>query len=206
MRISIKNRMIMGVSLLMMTFSFTINANAQNCATLPSCDELGYTETSCLGDSLKCPFDQTKLFCGEKCKAGDIYYSDNTCSEDYNSSKTVVGVVGGVVAGKGVIVDIVDIASAFTNTAVTWNQAVVACRDVARGGKTARLPTIDEGKIIAYNSGAINSGLSKIPEATMLTNHWHWSSTKGRTFDPVGCGSTQMTTAADCNVRCAFDF
>ncbi len=37
-------------------------ANAE-CTPAPDCADMGYTETSCEGDSIKCPFDTTKLFC-----------------------------------------------------------------------------------------------------------------------------------------------
>jgi len=33
------------------------------CTPTPDCANIGYTETSCEGDSLKCPFDTSKLFC-----------------------------------------------------------------------------------------------------------------------------------------------
>ncbi len=33
------------------------------CTPTPDCVSIGYTETSCEGDSLKCPFDITKLYC-----------------------------------------------------------------------------------------------------------------------------------------------
>ena len=39
-----------------------IIANAE-CTPTPDCASIGYTETSCEGDSLKCPFDTSKLFC-----------------------------------------------------------------------------------------------------------------------------------------------
>ena len=34
-----------------------------SCTPTPDCATIGYTETSCEGDSLKCPFDITKLYC-----------------------------------------------------------------------------------------------------------------------------------------------
>ena len=37
-------------------------ANAE-CTPTPDCASIGYTETSCEGDSLKCPFDITKMMC-----------------------------------------------------------------------------------------------------------------------------------------------
>ena len=48
---------ILGTSLTM-----TGVANAA-CTPTPDCASIGYTETSCEGDSLKCPFDISKLFC-----------------------------------------------------------------------------------------------------------------------------------------------
>ena len=39
-----------------------ISAYAE-CVPVPDCASIGYTETSCDGDSLKCPFDNTKLKC-----------------------------------------------------------------------------------------------------------------------------------------------
>ena len=191
----------MGASLLMMTFSFTMNANAQTCTSMPSCATLGYTETSCSGDSLKCPFDQTKLFCGgEKCQVGDIYYSDNTCSESYTSGKTVVGVV----AGKGVIVNIDQLSSTYT-----WADAVDVCKSVTRGGKTAHLPTRGEGYIIMGNHNAINVGLSKISGAVQLTNDMFWTSEEygdsAYVFFPFTPGEGIYAKTKSKYVRCVYN-
>ena len=41
---------------------FSFNAYAV-CTPTPDCASIGYTETSCEGDSLKCPFDITKMRC-----------------------------------------------------------------------------------------------------------------------------------------------
>ena len=40
--------------------SFNVQAE---CTPTPDCASIGYTETSCEGDSLKCPFDITKMMC-----------------------------------------------------------------------------------------------------------------------------------------------
>ena len=115
-----------------------VSVSAQ-CITPPDCASIGYTETSCEGDSLKCPFDTTKLYCppcdssykytcsgdniknpigdtcndkyaacecitgatftngncvcDTSCSAGNIYYSDGTCSSCQYSDKTIIGVV-----------------------------------------------------------------------------------------------------------------
>ena len=107
------------------------------CTPTPDCASIGHTETSCEGDSLKCPFDISKLFCvpcdssfkydcsganitggigtacggkymscecsgggafnnGEcpqTCAVGMIYYSDKSCSNNLDNSKTVIGIV-----------------------------------------------------------------------------------------------------------------
>lgn len=53
-------------------------AMAQSCTTPPSCDTLGYKQAAsdCTGQQmLKCPFDNSKVFCG-----------GTACSEDYSLS------------------------------------------------------------------------------------------------------------------------
>ena len=205
MRISIKNRMMIGASLLMMTFSLCINANAKSCATLPSCDELGYTKADCGSKkALKCPFDQTKLFCGkEKCPAGYIYYSDNTCSENYTSGKTVVGVV----AGNRILVDISD-------SEKSWQNAVDYCDGITKGGKKSHLPTMEELKIMFLNFAAIQRGLGKVTEASLLSTGCYWSS---YVYQPqpeyrhcFDVGVAEMYMGRDQNerwsVRCVFDY
>ena len=47
------------------------------CITPPDCASIGYTETSCEGDGLKCPFDTSKLYC-PPCDSSYKY----TCSGD----------------------------------------------------------------------------------------------------------------------------
>ena len=48
--------------LAVLMFLFSSNANAA-CTPVPDCVSIGYTETSCEGGSLKCPFDTSKLKC-----------------------------------------------------------------------------------------------------------------------------------------------
>lgn len=67
-----------------------------DCATLPECAELGFTQsiTNCSGFlSLKCPFDAEQVYCGDVCGVGAILYSDGSCSFTKQSGKTAVGVV-----------------------------------------------------------------------------------------------------------------
>ena len=178
MSTTIKHRMIMGVSLLMMTFSFASNGvGEESCTEVPTCEELGYTETSCgTVMSLKCPFDQSKLICGvgERCPAGYIYYCDDTCSKDYDSSKTVVGVV----AGNGFVVNIKN-ALYSGNYKMSWNNAVTRCMGIHKCTQAyeARLPKSYEAEEIANNLSDINAGLAKISGATQFTDQrYYWTS------------------------------
>ncbi len=69
---------------------------ALDCATPPTCDELGYTMSSsdCEGQySLKCPFDNTKLFCKKDKTCEDEGYlssvpSGKICTEITSNGKT----------------------------------------------------------------------------------------------------------------------
>ena len=77
---------------------------AINCAVPPTCDELGYAYSAdwCKGQStLKCPFDQTKVFCGEPaepstavtCTVGAVLYDDLKCYDKAPDGKTAIAVV-----------------------------------------------------------------------------------------------------------------
>lgn len=104
MKLTLKN--IFGAGLIALAFSF--NVQAQSCAVPPTCDALGYTKTAsdCSGMSvLKCPFDQSKIFCvttdevpGQigSCgipEIGDILYSDMSCSSSLIKEKFPIGVI-----------------------------------------------------------------------------------------------------------------
>lgn len=97
------NTYLLGASMVALTFSFSFSTDAisaETCATVPSCAELGYTDTWCDFEggahALKCPFDQTKLHCSyvtTDCESGSIVYSDRTCSYARNPNKTPIGVI-----------------------------------------------------------------------------------------------------------------
>ena len=84
----IKTRTSFGAGLTALAFStiVTSTAFAQTCATVPTCEELGFdkTQRDCVTTPLKCPFDQTKYYCLTAdeledllpCAIGDILYSD----------------------------------------------------------------------------------------------------------------------------------
>jgi len=62
-----------GASIAAITLALNTSTSwAEGCTVVPTCDELGYNQTTC-GDApaLKCPFDQTKLFCGGGSSGGN---------------------------------------------------------------------------------------------------------------------------------------
>ena len=94
-------------------------AAAQTCATPPSCATLGFTksETDCDGlEALKCPFDQSKLYCPQgggkdTCETvpGTIVYSDGTISESVIADKIPIGVVAYVKDGIRFVVSLTEV-------------------------------------------------------------------------------------------------
>lgn len=72
------------------------SSQAQTCTPTPDCGSLGYiqTDVDCAGvESVKCPFDTSKLFCPEKCELGSILYSDKSCSKKVKPGKTPIAIV-----------------------------------------------------------------------------------------------------------------
>jgi len=87
----------------------TTLAQSSTCIVQPSCSQLGYTqvESDC-GSSkvIRCPFDVSQVACvsggnvsgsgddgNGDCKVGDFYYADDTCSDEFDNLKEVIGMV-----------------------------------------------------------------------------------------------------------------
>ena len=151
------------------------SSSISNCTSVGSCQKGSSTFYKCN----QCKYNYSVNNDGqcqqiESCPRGYIYYSDGTCSDEYNSSKTVIGVV----SGSGVIVNT-------TNSEErSYDAAVSRCSGITRGGKTARLPTYDE--LYGMNGtdswgvtyvNRINEGLEKIPGAVKIDNDYLWTST-----------------------------
>ena len=99
-------------------------AAAQTCATPPSCETLGFTksETDCEGlEALKCPFDQSKLYCPQgggnmsAAAPGAILYSDGTISDSVIASKTPIGVVAYVNGSTGFAVSLTEVSKTWSS-------------------------------------------------------------------------------------------
>ena len=76
-------KLILSCSLMALTLP-AYAADTINCATLPSCDDLGYTENAddCVGRKLLCPFDKTQAACLEAPQVGDLKYSLYSSNHD----------------------------------------------------------------------------------------------------------------------------
>ena len=76
-----------------LTFSLNItNANAAStCAAMPTCAAMGYTQTSCPSGitPLKCPFDETKLFCGAGGDCEALGYTETSCKCTKRNLQTI---------------------------------------------------------------------------------------------------------------------
>ena len=84
------------------------NVYAVPCTPAPDCDAIGYTETSCETISLKCPFDQTKLYCFPcdssyqyTCDAINEYGSGESCKGKYKSCCNTNCIVGAIYYSDG---------------------------------------------------------------------------------------------------------
>ena len=76
-------KLILSCSLMALTLP-AYAAESINCATLPTCDDLGYTENAddCVGRKLLCPFDKTQAACLESPHVGDLKYSHYSVNHD----------------------------------------------------------------------------------------------------------------------------
>ena len=96
---------IMIIYFLSLLFPFSSHAT---CTPTPDCASIGYTETSCETISLKCPFDQTKLYCFPcdsayqyTCSNTNEYGNGNSCNNKYKSCCNTDCVVGNIYYSDG---------------------------------------------------------------------------------------------------------
>ena len=110
-----------------LTIVSSVQAADINCATPPSCEELGFvmTEIDCEGQfSLKCPFDDNLLFCEKEmsnCKVGSILYNDLKCYDTAPSDKTAIAVVFD--ATNKLAIGLNDAPGSGVSTSMTWSSS-----------------------------------------------------------------------------------
>ncbi len=135
---------------------YAFNANSE-CTPTPDCDAIGYTETSCEGDSLKCPFDTSKLYC-IPCDSSFKY----DCSGD-----NITGGTGSACGGKYVSCECSE-GSVFKNGACACDDSCTVgaiyysdgtCSACVVSGKTAIGIVVKDNELVMSNrTGSIQWG------------------------------------------------
>lgn len=157
---------------------------AINCATLPTCSSLGYTQTVAQCNAkglsyLKCPFDTTAVFCEQKnisVAAGYILYSDGTFSSysSVDSSKTPVGVVIRTTSG---FIDVVGTKEYNKNWYAAYNDCLeYGDYNSGASGFSWFLPYDPWDFITTSSFTSINTALSKIGGTEVSKSKRYWSS------------------------------
>lgn len=136
---------IYGASLIALAFSLnTADVNAQTCTAAPDCATLGFTKSSsdCDGHSvLKCPFDQSKLYCD----AGTTAATPNPTTSTYKVGDTYYN--NGVPVGK--VIEIKDngahgLVSTIGSYSGTYASAGSGCASLSADGLAWFLPTVKQ--------------------------------------------------------------
>lgn len=182
-------RLNFGVSLSVLAFSCfePSQSLAQTCTVPPTCESMGYNKTaSQCGNlaTLKCPFDETKLFCtaftdseGNSIMAvGDILYSDGSFSTEPIANKKPIGVIFDI-SGLAVATKPADTIEKDCNTKEnTFRQKCTSYSDYNITGWS--LPNIHQITAIYNNKDIIDSKLAKIIAASQLGNKKYGISTQ----------------------------
>jgi len=146
---------------------------AQSCIPKPDCADMGYTETSCDGAYIKCPFDTSKMACLTEryelatplnCAVGMIYYADGSCSLTYDNSKVVTGIVvkdNALVMSKPIVMTW---SSAYIDTSLTNMSSSQAIADMNGKSNTAVIVSAYSGESTSKNAAIYcNSYTGGIP-------------------------------------------
>ena len=208
---------------LLLCTALTISSSAYaalDCATPPTCDELGYTqtETDCAGKfTLKCPLDNTKLFCiGEdviKCEDGGYYpalptgyicetvtYENLSCYKNCSSSTCGTGTYS---ASDGIAYD-----SAGKAIALLYNNKYYLPKTFSCGGRTyaeAQQNIADNPQYIMPSASLI----SKIKKFTTTTSYWTDTTCSGHIAGDGKCYSDDTKLSCtlglfDCTDTCPY--
>ncbi len=103
------------------------------CTPTPDCDAIGYTETSCETISLKCPFDQSKLYCFPcdssyqySCSEPNEYGNGESCNNKYKACCNTNCVVGNYYYADGSCSSCVDNSKILVGLVVKDNEIVMS--------------------------------------------------------------------------------
>ena len=153
------------------------SSSISNCSATESCQKGSDTVFKCTMCQNNYALDETGYCESTKCEIGRIYYTDNTCSENLKSNKTVVGIVANNDAslivrhqtdpcGKGVQPD------------RAYDTAVSICEEITIDGRNFHLTSKDEMLVLYENGNLINTGLNKLGETCDGINRgFYWTTT-----------------------------
>ena len=194
---------------------------ALTCTATPSCDSMGYKQTAadCPSGGIKCPFDESKMFCLKNVASYnfnlktpvnlyDIVYDDGSVSATHDKTKTVapVGIVyylePGMNGTKGLIMSVEQ------PYIMTWANAIKYCQQYNTRGTVAgdwRMPTMHDWFVVLpqYVNGTIvksnivrevNNKLKTLPEANVIGYSRHLdygtnNSTYGNSLSSTTCNN-----------------
>lgn len=189
-----------GVSLLVLAFSF--DANAQTCKVPPTCESMGFNKSAAdCGElpTLKCPFDDSKLFCtaytdanGKKvAEIGDIVYTDAISAEPI-SGRVPVGIV-------------YDLSGKMMSIAEYKNSSSCAAH-AADGVNGWTLASIEDMSMIKNQISKIQAKIGKLPGASKITTDRsvsvHGSEARYYTTSTPACMMADVAIASDKDYGC----
>ncbi len=164
------------------------------CTPTPDCADMGYTETSCSGKFVRCPFDTSKLFCAP-CDSKFQY----TCSGD-----NITGGIGSACGGKYVSCEC-------SSTDYIFSNGACVCPEIAEADCLVGAIYYPDGKcsndyiicqnpvgVVVKDNALVMSYIARLPWGTFgtdvgtLTN---MTSTAGAQADYNGKENTALIVA-----------
>ncbi len=143
-------------------------ANAE-CTPAPDCASIGYTQTSCETLSLKCPFDQTKLYCFPcdssfqyTCSNPNEYGNGTSCKGKYKSCCNTSCSIGNIYYSDGTCNSCLDTNKTPVGVVVKDNELIMsnATSNIQWGGygtNISALPDLTEEQAKADFNGKDNT-------------------------------------------------
>ena len=175
------------------------------CTPTPDCADMGYTETSCSGKFVRCPFDTSKLFCAP-CDSKFQY----TCSGD-----NITGGTGSACNGKYVSCECSSTDYVFSNGACICDPSCKvgaiyysdgSCSSCVDTTKTAIGVVVKENELVAAMNvpdmtwGILDNDISSLPNissATEAKNDYNGRANTGLiVVEHNNAGLTQENSAA----------
>ncbi|MFI3241523.1 MAG: hypothetical protein R3Y43_03040 [Alphaproteobacteria bacterium] len=167
-----------------------MSSATDTCTVASNCAELGYTETSCEGNSIKCPFDTSKMYCGSTYTGPDVvscatvgvwYNADGTCSSSDTSN--AIGLVYWVSpSAKGGLVmsltqsENVNFATAYSACTGVWRLPEIS-EVILMGNQYPCSVSGDEASCVSSVDGQFTTLNAKL-STDLITSEYYWASSR----------------------------